>query len=154
MSGFLAGILLAISIALTASMSTMAQEPVPSIKWEPVIGVDVEGFKLYVNKAGIKRAVDEKSDIATGAFLLVPEAGAIQFKNKGGKIVSALSIARFMTIDCKVGTAIPMYDLYFDIKNPGAETKPIGVLDHTKSLPIDMLPKSSVLFRTLCPEYI
>lgn len=150
-------LLIAIAIGTTCiGAVTMAQVPVEKLplKWEPIPNLSIDDFSMYVDRNSMSRKQTENSDTASGSFLLVPNSGAMQFKNKQGKIISALSMVRTLAVDCKEGIAIPIIDEYFDTKSPDRDTKVIGVSDYTKSLPIDILPKNSTLFKTLCPKYI
>jgi hypothetical protein len=145
-------LMLAIAVTLVLSAATQAQTPQP-LRWELVPGLVIDGFKMYVEVNSISREQSDNLDVAAGSFLLVPEDDGLQFKNKDGQVITALSIVRLMGVDCKNGIAIPVQDKYFDTKTPGVESKPVGGIDYKNPKPIDIRPRSSVLYRTLCPNF-
>lgn len=146
-------LMLCLAVVLCVSATTQAQTP-QVLQWELVPGLIVEGHKMYIDMNSVSRTQSDTLDAATGSFLLVPEEGGLQFKNKDGKLITALSLVRLMAVDCKNGAAIPIMDLYFDTKTPVKESRPIGKIDYSNNVrPIDIRPKSSVLFKTLCPKY-
>ncbi len=144
-------VLCAMCISVAALTPVADDTPV---KWEIIREFHADGLIMYVDKNSTSRNQTEKFDIATGSFLLVPVDGAIQFKNKNQKLISAMSIVRAMAVDCRHGFAVPVMDLYFDTKTPDKSSKPIGSTDYEKASPINIFPKTSTLFKTLCPNFI
>ena len=123
-------------------------------KWSAVPGLKFVGYEVYVDVNSLKRSADDSIiDYTEAGILLVPIDGALQFKNKKGILISAMSVARYLIIDCKEGLMTPVLDFYFDTKTPDQDSKPIGALDYSKAIPVDILPHSSILYKTLCPNF-
>lgn len=126
----------------------------PDTKWSAVAGLKFDGYDVYVDINSVKRSDDDSiNDYAAAGILLVPVDAALQFKNKKGTLISAMAVARYLIIDCKEGLMTPIADFYFDTKTPDQDSKPIGSLDYSKAIPIDILPHSSILYKTLCPNF-
>lgn len=139
-----------ICIVLLTGAASKAEQP---LSWEAVQGVVLDGYKMYIDRNSLSRVQTDNSDTATGAFLLVPDSNGMQFKNKEGKIVTAISLVRLFGVDCVNGLAMPILDMYFDTKTPVRESKSIGTLAYKNATPINIHPQSSVLFKTLCTNY-
>lgn len=118
------------------------------IKWEEITVIESKDNRMFIDRNS--QSKDDSDSYIRNTLLLVPESGVVQFKNKEGKFISALSIARAMMVDCNNGVALPTVDYYYDIKIPSKDTRPIGTMEYNKALPINIMPKDSELFKALC----
>jgi hypothetical protein len=129
------------------------QIPQKPTNWVPIYGFIHPTSKVYVDSNSVSRKLSESGgDYGSGGILLVSsEPVPIPL---AGKIILVKSIVKHLVVDCKSGLMAPAVDFFFAVGLPTRHDKPLGAIRYNDLKGVEEIPKSSLIYKTLCPIYI
>lgn len=146
-------LILLLPIVVLAGSDTETQIPRKPTNWVPIYGFKHPASKAYVDSNSvIRRAGESGGDYGSGAILLVSDEPAPV--TLAGKTILAKSIVKHLVLDCKLGILAPAVDFFFAVELPTRQDKPLGALRYNNLSGVEEIPKSSLIYKTLCPMYI
>lgn len=121
---------------------------------EPVwhlIPINTTVYTAYINRA----VVPDKADTAyKTSEILISLVDPIK-TDANGDMILIHSIARILVVECDSGLVLPMFDYYYTEKKPTAKSVPKHLFKHpVAESSLKQLPKTSTLYKALCPFYI
>lgn len=135
--------------------SSIAQEvaTVKPIKWDSVYGLNFPGVKGYVDTNHRKTQVIDKEVYGSGEILF-SYATPVVIK-VGEEIVLVRGIVRSMVVECKTGSSMPLFDLFYSESLPERKDKPVDAADYRdrEDLGTTLSPRSPV-YAALCPKFV
>jgi hypothetical protein len=144
---------LLLPIVVLAGSESEKQIPQKPTNWVPIYGFKHPTSKAFVDSNSVSRKLSESGgDYGSGSILLISaEPVPIPL---AGKIIFAKSIVKHLVADCKSGLLAPAVDFFFAIDFPTRKDKPLGALKYNDLTGVEEIPKSSLIYKTLCPVYI
>lgn len=144
---------LLLPMVVLAGGDSEKQIPQKPTNWIPIYGFKHPTSKAYVDTNSVSRKLSESGgDYGSGGILLVsPEPVPVPL---AGKVIFAKSIVKHLVIDCKSGLLAPAVDFFFAVELPTRQDKPLGALRYNNLTGVEEIPKSSLIYKTLCPMYI
>jgi len=127
----------------------------PPVNWKPVVGMVLEGGKIYVDANSITIVDTSHSRRFTTADLMVSfDVPTIAMSDK--KALMFRSKVHTLVIECESGNAAPVADLYFKELMPDRSARPLGgeVYSKDPTHTIYKMDKKSAIYNTLCPNFI
>lgn len=122
---------------------------------EPVWHLILVNSTVYT--AYINRAVVPPNKAGTAykrAEILLSIVEPIKMESNG-ELTLIYSITRILIVDCDSALVLPMFDFYYTEKKPTAKSVPKNGFEHPAvESSLTQLPKSSTLYKALCPFYI
>ena len=146
-------LILLLPIVVLAGSDNEKQIPQKPTNWVPIYGFKHPTSKAFVDSNSVSRKLSESGgDYGSGGILLV--ANEPVPVTLAGKIIFAKSIVKHLVVDCKSGLMAPAVDFFFAIELPTRQDKPLGALKYSNLTGVEEIPKSSLIYKTLCPVYI
>lgn len=145
--------LVLVAILAAVSFFAFAQEPQKPNNWQPVYDFKVYGQHAYMDANSFKTDMRGKSKYNTGQMLV--SSDVVMEIPINGKIIKARSMVKLMVVECNSGIMVPIFDLYFSQPMPTRKDKPLGGFEYPSvETSSQVLPKNSILYNSMCPEYI
>lgn len=144
-------------ISLIVSTTVLSTNVVPvqpkTVNWHLIVGHKTGHTKMYLNDNGIETSDIGGHTFTSGAILIVSdEDRVIVIKDTP---IPFKSIVRHVLVDCKRRIMLPLINYYFDIESPVAADKPVASYEYVQdSKTIEPLKNHSIIYETLCPNYI
>lgn len=136
-------------LALCAKVANSQVEP--PIIWEPIRGMNIPGKSFFFDKGSFDSDESHPGKIFTSGFILIQSISPIQV-TKDNKKITALSMTKFIIVECKSGLTGTLYDLYFNVNTPTLDTKPIVIYEYGTPNSSMMILKSHLLSTHLCVQ--
>lgn len=146
-------LILLLPIAVLAGSVPEGQIPQKPTKWVPIYGFKHPTSTAYVDSNSLSRKASKMDgDYGSGAILLVSKEPVPV--TLGDKVVLAKSIVKHLVLDCKSGMLAPAVDFFFAVAMPTRRDTVLGALKYSGLTGMEEIPKTSLIYFTLCPTYI